>query len=80
MLLTQDLEKLKEEIQGTRELQDVAQLQANKVSSRWELMAFGAEFAVSKEDRTLGPKTVLVTQALCSKILFKVTGQGELLT
>ena len=34
MLLTQDLEKLKEEIQGTKGLQNMAQLHTNKVSSK----------------------------------------------
>ena len=64
MLLTQDLEKLKEEIQGTKGLQNMAQLHTNKVSSKWELMVFGAEFAVSKgEDLTLGPTTVSVTKS-----------------
>lgn len=48
MLLTQDLEKLKEEIQGTKGLQDVAQLHTSKMSSKRELMVSGAEFVVSE--------------------------------
>ena len=47
MLFTQDLEKLKEEIQGTKGLQDMAQLHTSKMSSKRELMAPGAEFVVS---------------------------------
>lgn len=64
MLFTQDLEKLKEEIQGTKGLQDMAQLHTSKMSSKRELMAPGAEFVVSGGgDWTLGPKSVSVIQS-----------------